>query len=60
MALGAQRWQVVSLMLRESMVLIGAGILAGLVLTFVAQRILIHAFAAMDSGLLAVAGVCGV
>jgi len=51
MAMGAQRWQVVSLMLRESLVLIGAGILAGLVLTFVAQRILIHSFAAMDSGL---------
>jgi ABC-type antimicrobial peptide transport system permease subunit len=51
MALGAQRWQVVSLMLRESMVLIGAGILAGLVLTFVAQRILEHSFAAMGSGL---------
>ena len=51
MALGAQRWQVVSLMLRESMVLIGAGILAGLVLTFVAQRILVHSFAAMGSGL---------
>ena len=51
MALGAQRWQVVSLMLRESMVLIGAGIGAGLVLTFVAQRILVHAFAAMGTGL---------
>jgi predicted permease len=51
MALGAQRWQVVSLMLRESIVMIGAGILAGLLLTFVAQRILVHAFAAMDSGL---------
>jgi predicted permease len=51
MALGAQRWQVVSLMLRDSLVLIGAGILAGLVLTFVAQRILVHAFAAMNTGL---------
>ena len=51
MALGAQRWQVVSLMLRDSLVLIGAGIAAGLVLTFVAQRILVHAFAAMNTGL---------
>jgi ABC-type antimicrobial peptide transport system permease subunit len=51
MALGAQRWQVVSLMLRESLVLIGAGIAAGLMLTFVAQRVLAHAFAAMETGL---------
>jgi predicted permease len=51
MAMGAQRWQVVSLMLRESLVLMGAGILAGLLLTFVAQRILVHSFAAMESGL---------
>jgi predicted permease len=51
MALGAQRWQVVSLMLRESMMLIGAGIGVGLVLTFVAQRILAHSFAGMDSGM---------
>jgi predicted permease len=51
MALGAQRWQVVSLMLRESMMLIGAGIGVGLVLTFVAQRVLAHSFAGMDSGM---------
>ncbi len=51
MALGAQRWQVVALMLRESMVLIVAGIGVGLLLTFVAQRILIHSFAGMESGL---------
>jgi hypothetical protein len=61
MALGAQRWQVVSLMLKESLVLIGAGILAGLVLTFVAQRILVHSFAGMNGGLslsLVVAAFC--
>jgi len=51
MALGAQRWQVVSLMLRDSMMMIGAGIVVGLVLTFVAQRVLAHSFAGMDSGM---------
>jgi predicted permease len=52
MALGAQRWQVVSLMLRESFTLIGIGILAGLALTFAAQRVLVHTFAAMNGGTL--------
>lgn len=51
MALGAQRWQVVSLMLRESFTLVGIGIAAGLVLTFVAQRILVHTFTAMNGGI---------
>jgi ABC-type antimicrobial peptide transport system permease subunit len=37
---GAQRWQVVALVLCQSFVLIGIGIAAGLVLTFAAQRIL--------------------
>ena len=40
MALGAQRRrQVVSMILRQSLIMIGAGIVAGLALTFAAQRV---------------------
>jgi predicted permease len=51
MALGAQRWQVVSMILRQSFLMIGSGVMAGLVLTFAVQRILAHSFAAMDTGM---------
>jgi predicted permease len=60
MALGAQRWQVVALILRQSFYLIGIGIVSGLVLTFAAQRVLTHVFAAMNSGMsgsLLIAGI---
>jgi predicted permease len=52
MALGAQRSQVVSLVLRQSFTLIVIGISAGFALTIVAQKILIHNFAAMKIGIL--------
>ena len=42
---------MISLVLRQSFVLIGVGIVAGLVLTFAAQRVLMHSFAAMNSGM---------
>jgi ABC-type antimicrobial peptide transport system permease subunit len=51
MALGAQRWQVVSMILHQSFLMIGAGVVVGLALTFVARRILTHAFAAMNTGM---------
>jgi ABC-type antimicrobial peptide transport system permease subunit len=51
MALGAQRRQVVSMILRQSLIMIGAGIVAGLALTFAAQRVLTHSFAAMNTGM---------
>ncbi len=51
MALGAQRWQVVSMILRQSLTMIGAGIVAGLVLTLAARRVLTHSFAAMNTGI---------
>jgi ABC-type antimicrobial peptide transport system permease subunit len=51
MALGAQRWRVVSLILRQSFILIGIGIAAGLALTFVARQVLLHTFTAMNGGM---------
>lgn len=61
MALGAQRWQIVSLVLRDFLGLIGVGLLVGLVLATAAQRVLTHAFAAMNAGVLSsfvVAAMC--
>jgi ABC-type antimicrobial peptide transport system permease subunit len=52
MALGAQRSQVVLLILRNTLALIGIGLLAGTVLAALAQRVLSHVFAAMGTGTL--------
>ena len=52
MALGAQRSQVVFLVLRDTLALIGVGLLAGFVLAAIAQKVLAHVFAAMGGGTL--------
>jgi predicted permease len=52
MALGAQRSQVVLLVLRDTLGLIGIGLLAGFTLAALAQKVLVHVFAAMGTGTL--------
>jgi predicted permease len=52
MALGAQRSQVVFFILRDTLALIGVGLLAGFALAAMAQRVLAHQFAAMGAGIL--------
>jgi ABC-type antimicrobial peptide transport system permease subunit len=47
MALGAQRSQVISLVLRDTLALIGIGLLVGFALAAMAQKTLAHIFAAM-------------
>jgi predicted permease len=51
MALGAQRWQVVLLILRQSITMMGCGLIVGLGMTMAAQRILVHSFAGIDAGM---------
>jgi len=52
MALGAQRSQVVFLVLRDTLALIGIGLAVGLVLATIAERVLANVFAGMGTGTL--------
>jgi predicted permease len=52
MALGADRTQVVLLILKSTLTWIGTGLLVGFVLSALGQKTLAHVFAAMGAGLL--------
>ncbi|HZY62724.1 MAG TPA: ABC transporter permease [Edaphobacter sp.] len=50
MALGAQRWQIARLVVRETFVMVGAGLAAGLLVILIMQRLLVHEFAGVGEG----------
>ena len=50
MALGAQRWQIARLVVRETFVMVGAGLAVGLLVILIMQRLLAHEFAGVGEG----------
>ncbi|HEY6414087.1 MAG TPA: ABC transporter permease [Edaphobacter sp.] len=52
MALGAQRWQIAKLIVNETLLMVGTGLLAGLVVSITMQRLLSHLFTGIGTGLL--------
>ena len=53
MALGAQRWQIAQMVINETLLMVGAGLLAGLVIATTMQHLLSHVFTGIGAGLLA-------
>jgi len=51
MALGAQRWQIAELVVKEMLWMVGAGLAVGLVAALTMQRVLAHVFAGMGAGI---------
>jgi predicted permease len=52
MALGAQRWQIAQLVVHETLLMVGTGLLAGLVISITMQHLLSHLFTGIDTSLL--------
>lgn len=52
MALGAQRWQIARLVVKDMLTMVGTGLGGGLVAVLLMQRLLAHAFAGVGGGIL--------
>jgi ABC-type antimicrobial peptide transport system permease subunit len=51
MALGAQRWQIAQLVVRDTLTMVGAGLAVGVAAALTMQRLLAHVFAGMGAGI---------
>jgi predicted permease len=52
MAMGAKRWQIARLIIRDMLVMVGAGLGVGVVVVLLMQRLLAHSFAGVGGGVL--------
>jgi ABC-type antimicrobial peptide transport system permease subunit len=53
MALGAQRWQIANLVIKDTLAMVGAGLGVGVIAVMAIQRLLSHQFAGVGGGVLA-------
>jgi predicted permease len=53
MALGAQRWQIANLVVKDTLTMVGTGLGVGVVAVLATQRLLSHEFAGVGGGILA-------
>ena len=51
MALGAQRWQIANLVIKDTLAMVGTGLGVGIVAVLATQRLLAHQFAGLGGGL---------
>jgi len=52
MAMGAQRWQIARLIVKDMLAMVGAGLGVGIVVILLMQRLLAHTFAGLGGGVL--------
>ena len=52
MAMGAQRWQIARLIVKDMLTMVGSGLAVGIVVVILMQRLLAHAFAGVGGGVL--------